>query len=197
MTERKGFFYGWIVVAVTIPVLMVTAGIRSAPGAWLLPMQGDLGWSKATLSFAAAIGLIVYGFGGPVSGKLMNRFGVRSVTVLSLLLSSGSMVLSSLVQSQWQLNLFFGFMSGVATGLVASVLGATIASRWFVKNRALVIGMMGAAVSAGQLVFFPLLTAWAVSMGWRPAALILAGICAVFILPVLFFMRDDSSHSLS
>jgi len=111
-----------------------------------------------------------------------------------LLLSSGSMLLSSIVQSQWQLNLFFGFMSGMATGLVASVLGATIASRWFVKNRGLVIGMMGAAVSAGQLIFFPLLTAWAVSMGWRPAALILAGICAAFILPVLLFMRDDPSQ---
>ena len=191
LQARPRLFYGWIVVAVTIPVLMVTAGVRSAPGAWLLPMQGDLGWSKATLSFAAAIGLIVYGLGGPVSGRLMNRFGVRTVTIISLLLSAGSMVLSSIVQSQWQLNIFFGFMSGLATGLVASVLGATVASRWFVKNRGLVIGMMGAAVSAGQLVFFPLLTAWALSMGWRPAALILAGVCAVFIVPVLIFMRDD------
>lgn len=190
---RKQIFYGWIVVAVTIPVLMVTAGIRSAPGAWLETMQNDLGWSTAALSFAAALGLLIYGFSGPISGNLMKRIGVRGVTVLAMVLCSASMLLSSVVQTQWQLNFFFGFFSGLATGLVASVLGATVANRWFVKNRGLVIGMMGAAVSAGQLVFYPLLTMWAVNMGWRPAALILAGIAAVMIIPVLIFMRDDPS----
>ena len=191
MKSKPGIFYGWIVVAVTVPVLMVTAGIRSAPGAWLVPMKADLGWSTASLSFAAAIGLIVYGLSGPVSGRLMNRFGVRGVTILSILLSSLSMAISSILQTQWQLNLFFGFMSGLATGLVASVLGATVANRWFVKQRGLVVGIMGAAVSAGQLVFFPLLTAWAVSMGWRPAALILTGICLALIFPVAIFMRNS------
>lgn len=187
----KRLYYGWIIVLVTIPVLMVTAGIRSAPGAWLVPMRGELGWSTASLSFAAAVGLIVYGLGGPVSGGLMNRLGVRNVTLLSLLLSAASMVLSSLVQSQWQLTLFFGFMSGLATGLVASVLGATVANRWFVRHRGLVVGIMGAAVSAGQLIFFPLLTSWAVGMGWRPAALMLAGVCVALFLPVLLFVKDD------
>ena len=68
---RRSLYYGWIVVGVTVPVLMLSAGMRSAPGAWLLPMQGDLGWSTATLSLAAAIGLLVYGFSGPVAGALI------------------------------------------------------------------------------------------------------------------------------
>jgi sugar phosphate permease len=191
MNRFGKLYYGWIIVLVTIPVLMVTAGIRSAPGAWLVPMREDLGWSTASLSLAAAIGLIVYGLGGPLSGNLMNRFGVRSVTLLSIMLSALAMVASSFVQTQWQLNLFFGFVSGLATGLVDSVLGALVANRWFVTHRGLVIGIMGAAVSAGQLVFFPLLTTWAVTMGWRTAALVLAGVCLALILPVMLFMRDD------
>ena len=69
MNSRTSFFYGWVIVAVTIPVLMITAGIRSAPGAWIVPMKDDLGWSIASLSFAAAMGLIVYGFSGPLSGN--------------------------------------------------------------------------------------------------------------------------------
>ncbi|MEZ4631554.1 MAG: MFS transporter [Deinococcales bacterium] len=196
MTPKQAprFFYGWIVVAITVPVLMVTAGIRSAPGAWLLPMQDDLGWSKATLSFATALGLIIYGFSGPLSGRLMQSFGLRWVTAASLLFSTLSMILSSLVQSTWQLNLFFGLFSGLATGLVASVLGATVANRWFIHHRGLVVGMMGAATSAGQLIFFPMLTAWAVNMGWRTAALILAGISAALILPVIIFMRNSPNE---
>lgn len=191
MQGRDKLYYGWVIVLVTIPVLMVTAGIRAAPGAWLLPMKEDLGWSTASLSFAAAVGLLVYGFAGPLSGSFMNRFGVRRVTLLSLVFSALAMVGSSLVHEAWQLHLFFGFFSGLATGLVASVLGALVANRWFVRSRGLVIGIMGAAVSAGQLVFFPLLTRWAVYFGWRQAAIMLSGVCLVLLLPVLLFMRDS------
>lgn len=183
-------YYGWVVAAVTAVVVMVTAGIRSAPGAWLLPMQRDLGWPIATLSLAAALGLVVYGFAGPVSGKLIGRFGVRFVTTASLLLSALSLVLASLIESEWQLYLFFGFLSGLATGLVASVLGAVVANRWFVAHRGLVVGLMGAAMSAGQMVFFPLLTLGALEMGWRAAALALAALCALLAMPVLLFMRE-------
>src|SRR5690606_8361762 len=102
---RRSLYYGWIVVGVTVPVLMLSAGMRSAPGAWLLPMQGDLGWSTATLSLAAAIGLLVYGFSGPVAGALIQRFGVRAVTASSVLASAAAMLLTSLLQTQWQLYL--------------------------------------------------------------------------------------------
>jgi sugar phosphate permease len=183
-------FYGWIVVAVTVPVLMVAAGMRAAPGAWLLPMRLDLGWSTAALSVAAAIGLLVYGFAGPVAGALIQRVGVRAVTVSAVLLGAGSMAASSLVQTQWQLYLVFGFVSGLATGLVGGVLGAVVANRWFVRHRGLVVGIMGAAVSAGQLVFFPLLTAWAVTLGWRTAALLLAAVALALVVPVLALLRD-------
>lgn len=44
---RRAFFYGWVVVAVTAIVVLVTAGVRSAPGAFLLTMTGEPGWSTA------------------------------------------------------------------------------------------------------------------------------------------------------
>src|SRR5919106_1069410 len=51
---RRAFFYGWVVVAVTAIVVLITAGVRSAPGAFLLTMTGEPGWSTASVSFAAA-----------------------------------------------------------------------------------------------------------------------------------------------
>ncbi len=186
---RTRLFYGWIVVLVTVPVLMVAAGMRAAPGAWLVPMRLDLGWSIASLSFAGAIGMLVFGFSGPVAGAWIQRFGIRPVVGGSLLVSALAMAVSSQLQTQWQLYLVFGLLSGLATGMVGSVLGAVVSNRWFIRHRGLVVGMMGAATSAGQLVFFPLLTGWAVSFGWRTAALLLAGACLVLIPPFLLLMR--------
>lgn len=142
-------FYGWVVVAVTAVVLLLAAGARSAPGVFLLPMQHDLGMDRATLSFAVSLGLLMFGLGGPVSGLLMDRFGPRRVVGAGLALIALSFVLSSRVTTELGLNLFWGLLSGLGTGIVGSVLGATIANRWFVARRGFVTGLFGAATSAG------------------------------------------------
>jgi sugar phosphate permease len=191
---KPKFSYAWVIVAVTAVVLLVTAGARSAPGAWLIEMERDTGWSRASLSLATGLGLILFGLGGPISGLLMAKLGVRAVTAASLVITALAMWLSSRVQTQLELNLFFGLLSGIGTGLVASVLGATIANRWFVERRGLVTGIFGASTSAGQLVFYPLLTTLAVNIGWRSSALVLASITIAILVPVLFLMRSDPSE---
>jgi sugar phosphate permease len=188
---RRGFFYGWVVVAVTAIVVLITAGVRSAPGAFLLTMTAEPGWSTASVSFAAAAGFVVFGFAGPLSGWLMGRIGVRNVVLLSLAMTGAALLATSLVREIWQLTLLFGLVSGLGTGLVASVLGPTVATRWFVKDRGLVVGIFGGSTSAGQLLFFPLLTALSVTVGWRVGAVVLGVIALVLLLPVLIWLRND------
>ena len=188
---RRRFFYGWLMVCVTAAVLVATAGVRAAPGAFLLSMQDEPDWSTSALSFAAAVGLLVYGLSGPISGRLMAAVGIRGVTIDALVLTAGSLITSSFVREIWLLTIFFGLLSGLGTGLVASVLGPTVANRWFVKDRGLVVGVFGASVSAGQLIFFPFLTTLAVTVGWRTGALALAVIALALIVPVVIWFRDD------
>jgi MFS family permease len=191
MTRRRTLFYGWIVVAVAAAVVLVTAGVRSAPGAFLLSMTDEPGWSTAAVSFAAAVGLVVFGLAGPLSGWLMGRIGVRNVVLLSLTVTAVALTATSLVREIWQLTLVFGLLSGLGTGLVASVLGPTVATRWFIRDRGLVTGILGASTSTGQLIFFPLLTTLAVVAGWRLGALVLAALCLLLLVPVLRWVRND------
>jgi sugar phosphate permease len=188
---RRALFYGWVVVAVTAIVVLITAGVRSAPGAFLLTMTVEPGWSTASVSFAAAAGLIVFGLAGPLSGWLMGRIGVKNVVLLSLAVTGAALLATSLVREIWQLTLLFGLVSGLGTGLVASVLGPTVATRWFVKDRGLVVGVFGASNSAGQLIFFPLLTALSVAVGWRVGAIVLGFIALILVIPVLIWLRND------
>ncbi|HET7029157.1 MAG TPA: MFS transporter [Candidatus Limnocylindrales bacterium] len=189
--NRSLVFYGWIVVAVTAVVALVTAGVRAAPGALLLSMTAEPGWSTASVSFAAAVGLVVFGLAGPLSGWLMGRIGVRNVVIVSLFVTTGSLLISSVVREIWQLTIFFGLLAGLGSGLVASVLGPTVATRWFVRHRGVVTGILGASNSAGQLVFFPVLTTLAVASGWRAGAVLLAILSIVLVVPVLLLLRND------
>ena len=192
---RRRLFYGWVMVATAFAVILIGAGTRAAPGALLLPIQADTGWTNSQVTIAGALGLLLLGLGGPISGVLIDRFGVRRLTVGALFLTAAGMGLSALAQEVWQLVLLFGVVSGFGAGLLASSLGPIVANRWFVTHRGLVIGIFGAAASAGQLIFFPLLTSMAGAAAWRPAVLVLATLVALTAIPALIFLRDDPAST--
>ena len=186
----RGIFYGWVMVAVAFAVILIGAGTRAAPGALLLPIQADTGWTVGQITIAGAAGLLLLGLGGPVSGWLIDRFGVRATTVFALGLTATGMGLSSLASEIWQLVALFGLLSGFGAGLVASSLGPIVATRWFVARRGLVVGVFGAAASAGQLLFIPILTAIGADAGWRTAVIVLAALVALAIVPSLILLKE-------
>ena len=58
-------YYGWVVVAVVFLALLVSAGVRAAPAVLINPLETELGWSRAAISFAVSVGLLLYGLSGP------------------------------------------------------------------------------------------------------------------------------------
>jgi sugar phosphate permease len=183
-------FYGWVVVGVAFVALLVSAGVRAAPTVLINPLEDELGWTRAAISGAVSLGLLFYGATGPAVGWLLDRFSPTLVTVAGLALIAGSTVAGAAVQELWQLSLFWGLLSGIGTGVVAPVLGATVANRWFVERRGLALGLLGAAASAGQLIAVPTLMGLVVVVGWRQATVALAVVVAVIIIPVVLLMRD-------
>lgn len=187
---RPRLHYAWVIATVTFLVLLVGAGMRSTPGVLIVPLEHEFGWSTATISLAISINLLLYGLSGPFAAAFMERFGVRRVILLALLLVAVASALTTLMHAPWQLDILWGVMVGLATGSLASVLGAIVANRWFVKRRGLVLGILTASNATGQLVFLPILASLAVSFGWRMSALATAG-AALLILPlVILFMRE-------
>ena len=189
--QGKRIYYGWVVVGVVFVALLVSAGVRAAPTVLINPLESELGWGRAAISAAVSVGLLLYGLSGPAAGWLMDRFGPKRLVLVGLVIIGGSTLLGATMTELWQLNLFWGVLSGVGTGIVAPVLGATVANRWFVERRGLVLGILGAAASAGQLVTVPALMWLVVAVGWRMGTVILAVVVLLIFFPVLILMRDD------
>src|ERR687898_767130 len=188
---KQKLYYGWVVVWVVFAALLVSAGVRAAPTVLINPLESEFGWGRAAISAAISIGLLLYGLSGPAAGWLMDRFGPKPLTLFGLGLIGLSTLMGAAITQLWQLNLFWGILSGLGTGVVAPVLGATVANRWFVERRGLVLGIFGAAASAGQLVTVPALMWLVVELGWRTATVVLATIVLLVLVPVLLFMRND------
>lgn len=189
----RGIYYGWVVAAVTFLTMLVTAAAVGAPGVLIVPLEKEFGWQTAEISSALAIRLLLFGLMGPFAAAFMNRFGLRRVILVALSLIGGGMLASLAMTKVWQLILLWGVVVGFGTGLVALVLGATVATRWFTERRGLVIGLLTASSATGQLVFLPLMAQVTDHLGWRSALLLVCGLQAAAAIAVILFMRDRPS----
>ncbi|TIP82481.1 MAG: MFS transporter [Mesorhizobium sp.] len=187
--------YAFVVVAVIFLCLLIAAGLRSAPAVMMLPLEESFGWRRDVVSLAAAIGIFLYGLTGPFAAALMERIGLRRTLLASLVLMSGSTALSLLMTQPWHLLLTWGVFSGVGSGAVATVLGATIVNRWFKTNRGLVMGLMSASAATGLLVFLPLLAALAQSGGWKPVAIAIA-VATACLVPLVWLLVPERPSSI-
>jgi MFS family permease len=190
LQRRLGQNYVFVIVAVVFLALMVSAGVRATPGVLILPLEAGFGWDRASISLAAAIGIFLYGLVGPFAAAVMLRFGIRRTMLCALALMAASSGASAFMTARWQLVLCWGVLSGLSTGCVAVVLGATIVNRWFVKNRGVVMGAMTASAATGTLIFLPGLAAIAQNHGWRPVVLTVAA-CALALVPLVWWWLPE------
>lgn len=189
-SSKRVFFYGWVVVAAAFVVLLITAGIRNTSTVILKPLEAEFGWSRGEISFSFMLSLIAFGFGGPLGGWLMSKLGPRRLTLASMAILVVGILPMLYLQSIWQLHVFWGVLVGIGTGAVSGTLAAAVSLRWFVRHQGLVLGALGAAGAAGQLIFLPLLIDMAQTSGWRSVMVLLAWAVAVTLAIALLLMRD-------
>ncbi len=190
---RRNIHYGWVVVAATFLTMLVTAGAMGAPGVLIVPLEREFGWDNAQISSALALRLLLFGLLGPFAAAFMNRFGVRRVVICALTLIVAGLLASLAMTRVWQLVLLWGVVVGIGTGLMAIVLAATVATRWFTQRRGLVVGLLAASSATGQLVFLPLIAELTERFGWRMALVFVCGLLAFAAIVAALLMRDRPS----
>lgn len=190
-----GLHYAWVVAAVAFVTFLVAAGIRSAPTVLIVPLEDEFGWSRADISFAVGVQLLLYGLIGPFAAALAERFGLRATLLGALALTAVSFAGTVGVSAPWHLSVVWGIGTGLGTGAAALVLAAIIANRWFAARRGLALGLLTASAAGGQLVFLPLIAGVTAFLGWRSAVLV-ASALAVATLPLLYLMMRDRPSDL-
>lgn len=190
---RRTIHYGWVVVAVTFLTLLAASGIRSTAGVLIVPLEREFGWTRATISLAVSVNLLLYGLIGPFAAALFEAVGVRRVMTGALLLLATGVTLTTRMSQSWQMVLLWGVLVGCGSGAIALTLGATVVNRWFTQGRGTVMGLLTASTATGQLLFLPLLASLTETRGWRTAAFVVGGAALSAIPLVLLFMRDRPS----
>ena len=172
-------------------IICIGMGSLFSLGVFLKPMADTMGWGRGAISSIALVNWIAMGLGSFVWGALSDRIGTRGVAVAGGLLLGLGLVLSSLVQSLWQLFVTFGVMVGFAVGAFYAPLTSTV-TKWFTARRGLAVSLVSAGIGFGILVIAPLtrgLISWA---DWRLALLVIGDLAWLVIVPVALLIRDPA-----
>jgi sugar phosphate permease len=183
--------YAWVIAGLTFVVLLVTAGLRSTPGLLMIPLEAEFGWSRALISTAAALNILLFGLIGPFAAGLMDRIGLRRAITGALVLLSVSVFATTQMRTPWQLLLLWGVLVGIGTSGTSMVLSAVIANRWFYERRGLIVGFLSASFATGQLIFLPLMARLLEHSGWRMVSVAVATGAALVAMLVWWGMRDS------
>jgi predicted MFS family arabinose efflux permease len=190
LTKKRLLHPAWFAVGVTFITLAITAGFRSASSVLIIPLEDAFGWGREQVSLAIAINVLVYGLVAPFAAALMERFGIRRVVMSALIAVSIGAGLTIFMNAPWQLMALWGFVIGASTGSLALVFAATVANRWFVQKRGIVIGALTASSATGQLIFLPGLSHLAEMNGWKSVSLSITFVALALIPFVWLFLKE-------
>lgn len=193
--DRRHTRWAWVIASASFVILLGAAGFRSTPGVLMTPLHEEFGWSHGTISAAVSINLILFGLISPFAAALMDRYGVRRVTVIALLLVAAGSGLTVFMNQPWELLLLWGVAVGTGAGCMSGAFIATVTNRWFVLRRGLVSGILVAANAAGQLIFLPVIAWLAETHGWRWSSVVVA-LGALLVIPLVLLLLRDHPHDL-
>jgi MFS family permease len=193
-TQPKTFtiFYGYIVVSAAVFIMTIAWGTNRTFGVFLKPMLSEFGWSRASISGAFTMAMIIMGLASFVGGRITDRIGPRTVVISCGLCLGTGYFFAATVRAVWQFYLFYGLMTGIGLSVTTPLM--SLIARWFVKRRALMSSITTAGPAFGNMVM-PLIFSIVVhAVGWRNSFLIMAGIVLVSVVSAARFVKRDPSE---
>jgi MFS family permease len=191
------FFYGWRMVGAACAMqFLLAAFLTQALGLYIAVLSDEMGWSKTTLSGAAALQSVEAAIIGPILGWIMDRFGPQNMIRVGLVFFSAGLLLLS------QVNVVGSFyISAILMAIGASLSGyfplSVALVQWFEKFRARALSIMSLGLAMGGLAV-PLI-AWSMHQwGWRATAAGSGFLVLIFGLPMAGIIRrrpeDHGEH---
>ena len=195
---RQGMFRNpwWVVVGSTLalvvgngPVVLFTFGV------FLKPVSSAFGWDRGTMSLAVGLSMILSGLATPIAGKLVDRWGVRRVTLAVIVLFSLSTATIALTPPSALAFVLLYACWGFISGGQAPLPYAKAISAWFDGRRGLALGIAMAGIGIGTALLPQLVRLMIVTVGWRGAYVGLGAVTFAIAFPaVALFVREPDRH---
>jgi len=161
----------------------------------MLPIVATTGLGLVSISFALAVGQLIWGVAQPVFGAIADQYGAYRVMIAGALLLAGGCVLApfSATEPAFVMSLGVLMAAGAAAGSFAILIGTT-AQYLPEHKRSLAAGFINAGGSLGQFLFAPPAQYLIARSGWRFAMFVL-GAAALLTIPAAWLFRGNDRRA--
>ena len=158
-------------------------------GQFATPLQNEFGWTKTQLNGALSLAF-VSGITGPILGKMADKYGIRTVLFISLILISFGFLLRPTITHLWQWYFYSGLIYAGFPGATHITSGKMV-SLWFPKTRGRVMGAVTSGNNFGGFTM-PALAASIIAFSNWELAFIIFGIIMLFLGIFSYFIVSES-----
>jgi MFS family permease len=170
------------------PIMQFTFGVL------LPPLVAEFGWARGTVSSVIVTGLLMTGIATPLVGRLVDRFGTRTVALPGITLFALSTAAVALVPaSPVAFNLAYAVMGLAAAAQTPLIYARAIAARFDAK-RGLALGIAMAGVGLGATLVPQVAHRLVGAVGWRGAYAGLGVLTFLLAFPAVALFLGDSDR---
>ncbi len=184
---------GWpLIGALAVAQLVSWGTIYYGFSLFVVPMAGELGWSRTAINGALSLGLLVSGVAAYPVGAWIDRHGGR--VVMSLGSALGAVLLASWAETT-DLVVFYVVWIGLGLALAFTLYDPVFAvvTRRFPESYRTRITALTLVGGFASTVFMPLTLVVIDAVGWRQALLVLAAFNIAVALPIhALLLRDET-----
>ena len=181
-------FVPWMLVALCFVLGVASRSISDSFVVFVPALEHAFDASRSSVTLVYSFALLVGGTGAPLAGWIVDRFGLRALTVVGMSAAALATASASQATQVWHLYLGLGAVMGFGGASLSGVLSSTLLGRWFPAHRlGVAFAVAWSASGVGAIVILPLAQHLIVAVGWRQAYLIFASASAAFI-PLLLFL---------
>jgi MFS family permease len=181
---RLPFFYGWIVVAVTFVTMAIGVNARTSFSLLFPPILNEFGWERGVTAGAFSFGFLATAAVSPLIGRIMDRYGPRTVMELGVALMAAGLLLAPLTTHPWHLYLTIGVLVGSGSVCLGYSGQSLFLPNWFNRRRGLAIGLAFAGVGIGSVTLLPWVQHTIEQAGWRTACTAMGIMLLVVLAPI-------------
>jgi MFS family permease len=196
MGTRSDKFFGWKALSVAAAMYFGLTGLLLYSFPVFLPfLCNAFGWTRASVSWANSLALIVQGLVSPFVGMYVMRYGARRSLSIGGILCVLCFVVASFHTQLWQLYLAYGVLFGLGGSLCGMLAMSTIVNNWFVKKRPLALSVLLTAGGFGGLMV-SFVMAMVNRFGWRNSYLLLAAMILLLLVILPSFLLVNKPEDL-
>ena len=160
-----------IVIALGLTTIVSYGTTQYLFGVLEVPLAATFAWSRAELSGAYALSLLLAGVLGVPVGSLIDRFGGRLLMTLGSVLAGCALIGLSQIAHLWQFYLAWSGGLGIAMALILYPVTFTVVTSWFVAERARAFAVLTLLGGLASPIFIPLAGLLLPQIGWRTTLL--------------------------